>query len=157
IGDGLLRVRLDLGQQPVDFRLVELLVEFGTRDHFVGQLAQRGDMPIVVGAAVEIDESFVRQFLDFHAAQPHQRQLGERNLAGIDRLITLREKLAVFDTPGPDAGTQFRASSASFLEGIKLGARSKGIAEPKKLSGPPGGPSNRPVKSTGLHPAVESL
>jgi len=78
-------------------------------------------------------------------------------LAGIDRLITLREKLAVFDSPGPDAGTQFRASSASFLEGIKLGARSKGIAEPKKLSGPPGGPSNRPVKSTGLHPAVESL
>ena len=79
-------------------------------------------------------------------------------LAGIDRLITLREKMAVFDPPSPDAGQQFRASSASFLEGIKLGARSKGIAEPKKSFGPPGGPSKRPVKSSGsLHPAVETL
>lgn len=79
-------------------------------------------------------------------------------LAGIDRLIALREKMAIFDPPNPDVGQQFRASSASFLEGIKLGAKSKGLVETKKSYGPPGGPSNKLVKSSGsLHPAVETL
>jgi len=78
-------------------------------------------------------------------------------LAGIDRLISLREKMAVFDPPGLDVSQQFRASSASFLEGIKLGSKTKGVSESKKPLGPAGGPSKRLVKSSGLHPAVETL
>jgi len=98
--------------------------------------------------------------IPWDTVMPFLEKMVETNqdpLAGIDRLISLREKMAVFDSPGPNAETQFRASSASFLEGIKLGTRAKGIDEPKKSSGPPGGPSKRPGKSTGLHPAVETL
>ena len=87
----------------------------------------------------------------------HMIDVNQDPLAGIDRLITLREKMAVFDPASPDAGTLFRANSASFLEGIKLGMKGKGINEPKKFSGPPGGPSRKPVSSSGLHPAVEAL
>ncbi len=82
---------------------------------------------------------------------------GQDPLAGIDNFLALRERVLALEPHGPDINQQFRSASASFLEGIKLGSKVKGGVEPKKLSGPPGGPSKQPAKSSKLHPAVESL
>ena len=80
IRDRLLRVGLDLRQHAVHFGLLDQLVEPGPRDDLVRQLAQGRDVPIVIGAAVEIDQFLVRKFLDVDARQPRQRQLGQRDV-----------------------------------------------------------------------------
>lgn len=79
-------------------------------------------------------------------------------LAGLDMLINLQDKYArLFPQQGGiDPSLQFRTSSASFLEGIKIGARAGNIPG-KKSSSPLGGRLNSPGRSSRLHPAVESL
>jgi hypothetical protein len=77
--------------------------------------------------------------------------------AGIDAFLNMRERILKLEPSGPDVGQQFNLMGKTLLEGVKLGARAKGVTDPKKLSSLPGGQSVNPAGSSGLHPAVERL
>lgn len=79
--------------------------------------------------------------------------------AAIDSFISMRERLSKLmpESSGPDVTQQLRVAGQSLIEGVKIGAKARGISEPKNLSSLPGGRSKSPVGSSGLHPAIERL
>ncbi len=84
------------------------------------------------------------------------------NLDNLEKLLTLKQRLdSLFGGQGgPDPGTVYRANQAIFMEGIKIGARAKGVpALPgPKASSPSDGHLNSPgKKSTRINPLITRL
>ncbi len=85
------------------------------------------------------------------------------NLDNLEKLLTLKQRLdALFGggQGGPDPGTVYRANQAIFMEGIKIGARAKGVPAlpgPKASSPSDGHLSSPGKKSTRINPLIARL